>query len=388
MTADLHGPMIEFYRKHRISPVRQDITDLGAHFQRRSALYRHLGILPAFLAGRSVLEVGPGSGHNALYTASLEPGRYLLVEPNATAIEHLEQLFAGFPDLRRRFEIAPVLLGDFETEERFDFVFCEGMLAGMTEPRAHLRRLVQLTRPGGVLVITCADAVSVFPETLRRLLAQLLIDPAAPLAEQLATLEPVFAPHAATLAGMTRSAADWIVDNLVNPALMRGLFSIPEAVETVEGACTLYGTSPRFVTDWRWYKSLHGAARAFNAEALEQYWRCAHSFLDYRRVFPPRDAGENRRLAERCREAWRRMGDYELDRDPARLGPIRDALARVAAEVGAFSPDIASAVTEAAAFVGAGRPDGQALARSTALGPLFGRGQQYLSFVRAGRFDD
>jgi len=47
--------LLEFYRRHRISPVRQDIRDLGAHFGRRAALYRHLGILPAFFRGRSVV---------------------------------------------------------------------------------------------------------------------------------------------------------------------------------------------------------------------------------------------------------------------------------------------------------------------------------------------
>ena len=67
--------LLEFYRRHQISPVRQDIRDLGAHFGRRTALYRHLGILPAFLRGRTVLEVGPGSGFNSLHTASLAAGR-------------------------------------------------------------------------------------------------------------------------------------------------------------------------------------------------------------------------------------------------------------------------------------------------------------------------
>ena len=66
--------MIEFYRRHRISPVRQDMSDFQAHFQRRESLYLHLGLLPAFFRGRTVLEVGPGSGTNAPATLPLTNG--------------------------------------------------------------------------------------------------------------------------------------------------------------------------------------------------------------------------------------------------------------------------------------------------------------------------
>src|SRR5687768_7560883 len=90
---------LAFYTAHGISPVRQDISDWERHRQRRSALYRQLGILPAYLKVRSVLEVGPGSGHNALYTASLGPSRFVLVEGNSTGIGDIRALFAEHPDI-------------------------------------------------------------------------------------------------------------------------------------------------------------------------------------------------------------------------------------------------------------------------------------------------
>src|SRR6266481_6089335 len=97
--------LLEFYQRHRISPVRQDIQDLQAHFARRAALYRHLGVLPGFLRGRTVLEFGPGSGFNSLYTASLLPSRYLLVEANPRGIDDIRQLFSDYPSLAERIEI-------------------------------------------------------------------------------------------------------------------------------------------------------------------------------------------------------------------------------------------------------------------------------------------
>ena len=75
---------LNFYRTHNISPVRQDIRDLMAHFSRRQGLYRQLGILPGFVREKKVVEVGPGSGFNALYTASLQPSSFLMIEPNPT----------------------------------------------------------------------------------------------------------------------------------------------------------------------------------------------------------------------------------------------------------------------------------------------------------------
>lgn len=68
---------IDYYSENAISPVSQDISDIGKHFRRRDSLFRLLGLLPTFVRGRTVLEFGPGSGHNALYTASLKPSSVL-----------------------------------------------------------------------------------------------------------------------------------------------------------------------------------------------------------------------------------------------------------------------------------------------------------------------
>ena len=137
--------LLAFYRRHRISPVRQDISDLRAHFGRRAALYRHVGILPGFLRGRTALEIGPGSGFNSLYTASLEPSRYVLVEANPRGVDDIRQLFAAYPALAEGVEVVSASAEDYQSAESFEFVFCEGMLAlaGLPDP-ARLLRTVAL----------------------------------------------------------------------------------------------------------------------------------------------------------------------------------------------------------------------------------------------------
>ena len=57
---------IEYYSEKRISPVKQDISDMDRHLAKREKLYRQLGVPSIFFEGKKVLEVGPGSGYNTL----------------------------------------------------------------------------------------------------------------------------------------------------------------------------------------------------------------------------------------------------------------------------------------------------------------------------------
>lgn len=267
--------LLDFYQQHGISPVGQDITDLPAHFARRAFLYRQLGLPPMAVRRSTVLEVGPGSGENALYTASLRPFHYVLLEPNEIGRQRLTERLA-----RHDVTILPKTVQEFRADEYFDLVLCEGLL-GLCggDPLALLSCLTPHVAKGGVLVVTCIDPISDHSEVLRRALAHSLIEKSQTLAEQIAILRPVFAPHLATLKGMTRSVDDWIVDNLLNPASIGPTFSIPQACEALDDEFDLLGCSPRFLVDWRWYKE----GGSGNQWAIDAYWKQAHNLFDYRK---------------------------------------------------------------------------------------------------------
>jgi len=376
--------LLDFYKRHQISPVRQDIRDLQAHFGRRTALYRHLGLLPTFLRGRTALEVGPGSGFNSLYTASLGLSRYVLVEANPRGVDDIRQLFSGYPTLAAHVEVVAASAEQFASPEPFDFVFCEGVLAlaGLPDPTKLLRAVAHHTAPGGVLVITCIDAVSDFPEVLRRFVGQRMIDPAAPLAEHVERLLPAFAPHLSTLHGMTRRHDDWIVDNLLIPSAIGPLLPIPEAIRALDGAFDVYGASPHFLTDWRWYKAIAGESDRFNELGAASYWAAVHNLLDHRFVWTPRDPEDNRRLYAACVAVRDAVREYEHTRNPSITDRVLAGLETVGACVRAFSSATADAVAAVAALLAAPTLDAQAVASSRAFAPWFGRGQQYLSFTR------
>jgi SAM-dependent methyltransferase len=372
---------LEFYTKHQISPVRQDIADLARHFERREALYRQLGVLPGFLRGRKVLEVGPGGGFNAVYTASLEPGRYVLVDGNPTGIEHMRALFARFPHWTRDVEIVQARIEDYRAPLSFDFVFCEGLLSGVPNPTQVLNSLVEATARGGVLVITCVDHLSHFPETLRRMFAQLAVSPEDDLEAKAQKILPMMAPHLRTLPGMSRRHDDWVVDNLIHPGSIIPLINTPEAIAALADRFDYYAGSPHFVTDWRWYKSIVGASRDFNSHAVEQYWTNAHNLLDYRQVLPPRPAAANKALYELCTRARRQLELMEQTGDRAYVSGFLGDLDAIVRDARSFSDVVADALAEARDLL-VGTFDPSAVAEARKFGALFGRGQQYLSLSR------
>lgn len=375
---------LAFYTAHGISPVRQDISDLSRHFQRRTALYRQLGILPGFLRDKRVLEVGPGGGFNALHTASLGPRQFTVVEANPTGIEHMRSLFAGFQEWTERIEIVQSRIEDYRPRERFDFVFCEGVLSGVPNPEEVLNGLANAVAPGGILVTTCVDHLSHFSETLRRVFAQLIVTPEDDIDAKVVKILPVVEPHLATLRDMSRRHDDWVIDNLIHPGSIIPLVNTPETIVILADRFDFYAASPHFMSDWRWYKSLVGDAWDFNHVAIEQWWMNAHSLLDYRVVLPPRAVEKNQVLYELCTKAREQVELFERGRDYDFIYRFRHYLDAIIVEVRGFSAEIASALGEAASLLATERPDPQAVARAIEFGALFGRGQQYLSLSKKG----
>lgn len=372
-----------FYTAYGISPVRQDISDLQRHFQRREALYRHLGILPRSVQGRNVLEVGPGGGYNSLYTASLAPARFLLVEGNPTGVAEIRQLFSKHdPAWSKSLEIVSSTIEDWTPEQAFDFVFCEGVLSGVPNPEQVLEKLAGATVAGGLLTITCVDHLSHFPETLRRALGQLAVDPGDSLQEKVHKILPMVTSHLATLPGMSRRFDDWVIDNLIHPGSIIPLINFPEAIAVLGSRFDYYAASPHFTTDWRWYKSVVGENWEFNVSAIEQFWSLAHNMLDYRKVLPPRDPLANQRLYDLCTQARAQLEGFERRRETAFLGRFRDLLDEIVEDAAGFSVDVAEALGEAAVLLKRDRPDAASVATAAKFGGLFGRGQQYLSLIK------
>ena len=368
---------VDYYRERDISPVHQDISDRERHFGRRSSLYRFLGIPPLYVEGAHVLEFGPGSGDNALHTASLGPERYVLVDGNPRGVtETRAKLASALPE--GVVEVVPSYVEDFKVAERFDLVVAEGLIPFQNEPVGFARHIASFVRPGGMLVVTCADSASAIGEIGRRLLANRIAPPSLPYAERRAQLSPVFASHLATLEGMSRSVDDWVDANIAQP-LTGKLYSMADAIESLGAdGFIVTGSSPQFFTDWRWYKRVFGDERQFNERAIDSYYENIVNFLDYRETLAPHEAAVGRRIRTATDALYEAMHADDAG-DPTGLPAAIAHLKEIAPLVKPIAPSTAASLD---ALANALSGDAKTAAGTNAFSPHFGRGQQYLSFTR------
>lgn len=372
-------PFVDYYRANAISPVNQDLSDVARHFERRESLYLALGIVPVFLAGRAVLEFGPGSGHNAIYTSSLRPRRYVLVDGNPVGLAAAGALLDEHAPDRDACVLVESLIEVYASEERFDLVLCEGTIPGQLDPAFFARHAAGFVGTGGVFVLTAQDAASCLPELVRRAVAAHVVPRSLPVQDQLARLVPFFAPHLATLAGMSRPVPDWVLDNIIQPYIGE-LFSVIEAVDVLapEGF-EVYNASPRFFTNWRWYKRQVGVERDPGPAVCASFRSNVVNLMDYRLDGAATHAPE---LGARLLELADRF--YEVLREAEAGGSYETAielLRELAAAIRPVSALTATSLDEALAVCAAASA-GLALPPTPAFDGFFGHGQQYLSFVR------
>ena len=373
-------PYLDFYRANAISPVRQDISELKKHFDRREALYRHLRIPPGLLKGQSVIEFGPGSGHNAIYTSSLEPAHYVLVDGNEVGLSDVKKSLEAYCGGTTRYEVHASLIEEYDSDQRYDLVLCEGVIPFQIQPKEFARHVAKFVKPGGLLVITTIDGVSFLGEATRRLIASSLIEFKAPAQERLKVLRPVFAPHLATLAGMSRSVDDWIYDNILIPYGGR-LFSIADAVTALDEKFDAYGVSPSFFTDWRWYKDIHGKKRDYNKRAIDQYLRNVATLIDYRVEIPPMPRNVGRSILSLSEKIFYTMAKAENSNSTRPHPRIANWLRGIATLVRPESKITAASLAEVADFI-EWPGHSSRLPSFRNFKSFFGRGQQYLSFIR------
>lgn len=376
--------MLSFYRDHSVAPVRQKIADLDEHFARRRLLYQQLGIWAGAFTGRRVLEVGPGTGQNVLFVAAQMPRQLVLVEPNPTGGKEIEASFEPFPAWQKILSVHNIPIEQFQDTQQFDFVLCEGLVgaSGHPDPHALILDIAKHIRPGGLLVVTCVDYIAYLSEMLRRLLGFEISNHLKDMNQRAALLLPIFLPHLKSLHGMSRRFDDWIIDNLINPASVGRLVSFDDCLSYLGDKFDVLSTSPRFISDWTWYKKAALDMDFFNRTALASYWSNLHNFMDCRCVYPPWLEAENRTLLTRCEDMHHQIGEYERTKDHSVRQQIVVNLHRLSNKLSRNMPTVSTALAEAHEWLSATTLDVEAIKHSKEFGKWFGRGQTYISLMR------
>jgi SAM-dependent methyltransferase len=369
-------PFVDFYSKHGIIPTRQDISNLRRHCDRRQALYRHLGLPPGVFHGASVLEFGPGSGHNAVGTGRLGPRRYLLVDGNPPSLASTNRLLRHHcPGLK--FELKHSSIMAFRSDEKFDVVLCEAVIPTQKNPPAFFRHVARFVRPGGVFVYTCMDAISLLADMLRRWLAWNLVRNVQDFDAKVARLVEFFQPDIAALPGMSRRPEDWVIDQILHP-WTGPLFSIPESLGALGARGTVLGSSPRFLTDWRWYKNIVGPQCFDNSFARRSYYELGLNLMDFRVLLPGTTPDIVQRVATQSQNIYDRVFAQERGQatfPPSQMLKLVTPLEKLLRE---HSPTTARSAGSFMAYVKGGMTKPRALSEFR---KWWGRGQQYVSCV-------
>jgi hypothetical protein len=95
---------------------------------------QHLGFVPNSLHGMSVLELGPLEGAHTYQLAKLGAGRILAIEANAEAFLKCLVVKEILRTPRCSFMLGDCLTFLQLTDERFDLIFCSGILYHMENP--------------------------------------------------------------------------------------------------------------------------------------------------------------------------------------------------------------------------------------------------------------
>jgi SAM-dependent methyltransferase len=327
--------------------------------------------------GRSVLEFGPGSGHNSIYTASLNPSTYDLVDANPTGLKSTSSMLSKYEDIELK--VHESLFLDFKSEKKFDIVWAENCIPGQANPIEVLDYVKNFVQEKGILVITVTNGISILSEVFRRMVYYKFFKNNDQIIKQADALVPFFQNHTRHLKGMSRSTKDWILDNILQPMFDRKMLALPEVVQLLGKEFEIYSTSPKFLVDWRWYKEVVGKTRMFNEKALECYYQTNINLLDYRYEHKETSVEFGIQLEKKCQTAWELSCLYEKNRDNKSLEELLCLSEEIQHTIEPISKFSAEAISQAISLLRETEPRKE---RMEDFEKWWGRGTQYVSLIR------
>jgi hypothetical protein len=276
---------------------------------------------------------------------------------------------------------------DFYTDRKFDLVLCEAILPLQLNPTELLKYLSSFVKPGGIIVCTCIDPISYTPDLIRRAICQALIVDNNILDEQLLILSKFLKPHFAFLKNMSRPLDDWILDNVLQPYCGR-LMSMYDAITALTDDFDVYGSSPHYFNDWRWYKDINKSSTNFNDIAINLWKKNVHNMLDFSVIIEDRKWSENKSLYDNANKFTEICFSFYDNRDFKLLKQMSNLVLKMANNIGDSSSKTklvkSKLINAALALDSTSKGD-----KNPNFGnfiSMFGRTQQYLSFIKIKTF--
>ncbi|XPF96190.1 class I SAM-dependent methyltransferase [Colwellia sp. RE-S-Sl-9] len=369
---------LDFYDELNSIPVHQHGAGSALHFAQRNALFLSLGITQLVIKSRTLLEIGPGSGDNALHLASWSPKSISFVDGANAAVSNIQKRIDN-GEYGNSASIIQADVSSYSFPEQFDLVLCEGLIPGQKDPAKFLNNVLSALKPNGICVFTTVSSVSYLAEICRRILLPLFkqkfIDD-EPLFDYLTLF---FKEDLNSLSGMSRHHKDWVLDNIIHSWTENSLFSLEEALVALPDEFNVLGCSPKFIQDWRWYKESHSGNKN---TILQSYTEWSPYLIDYR-VTPKIafEQSQSQELLRLCDKAMQIHNVYRTSCLEKDLDNFILVLKSIDKLIGENMIETSLAINNFIAAIPLLK-NGDFDCDLSLFRKWFGRGQQYLSVVR------
>lgn len=383
--------LLNFYIKNNISPVKQNISNLAVHIKRREKLYRQLGIPTQLFGNSKILEIGPGSGYNTL--AFFEWGGGInkkidLIEPNKKGINDMSQLFLEHEIDKECYNIINCKIEEFTTNSKYDIIIAESFLPALVNKKEVIDNLIKLTNERGIIVITCIDEIGFFIEQMKRLIGHVLTSNIKDFSKKTEKLCEIFEPQLNLLQGVSRNVVDWVQDQLMNPANNASTLSLEEAIVYFGQEFDVLGSSPNLFVDYSWYKDIDFD---YKNEYKKQFSIKRHNLLMCGLEETFLLSEENEYLLNNIKSIRQYAIDYERSYDKNNIKNIIYYLNNILHIMKRIDSKLYKVVIELneilTTLLNKGGQLNIDLSKYKNFFSAFSRSQQYISFVKKGKYN-
>jgi len=167
--------VLRVYRKVSPSVINFDSNpELDAFYTRRLKIFKTLGIPTQLFKGKTVIDIGGGTGEKSLLYA-LWGANVTIVEPNEKSCAYAESLFSQF-GLQNHLKIINKSFFEFNAAKfkEYDIVICEGVLHHTADALGALNKISKNLKAGSIFMLAIGESHGFFKRTLQRKLVHSL----------------------------------------------------------------------------------------------------------------------------------------------------------------------------------------------------------------------
>lgn len=361
----------------------KQILDKDIYFNTRRYLYRSLGVRKESIEDKDILEIGPGHGYNAIVNAEYNPGLYEMVEINTESCKNIDMLFSNFKNKRISYKINNCSIDDFRSEQKYDIVICESMLAFLKNKEILLKTISDKVKDDGILILTTVDPISQFFDMTRRLLANILAYNVDDIKKKIELFTSAFKSHTDKLDGFSKIIEEWCYDMFIDNDLYYNSFSLPRVMKILSEEYELFNmASPNLIIDERWYRQISSDYKINNQYKINSFYKNWHNLFHYKVFSKPRIVEKNKELEGLCEELFSCIISNDTKNKNDYVSSLIITLKKIRNNLKNIDNAIEKAIDELITILNKEDITPIDISEMKYFSRSFGRGSQYVSFIK------